>query len=235
MKINSTILFFVIILLLISCKKGKETDNESNCIEINHGTISFTPQELLIQPYGVHDSLVFINETLNTLVSYKCTDQVTAYQIVSENEPDSFGKIKCLGNYYETEYSITKFYNSTKKFIYFSETVPYPFDTIYKENGIHIGLGLPGDTIYPFDGYFAFQKDTLYNYPYLPVANICEFYDTINIGNKLYHHVYLLEGSHLPVGFEKIIKIFYSISDGILRFSTNKDNVWSLKQKFILH
>ena len=235
MKINSTVFYFAMILLFIGCKKHKETDNESNCIEINHGTISFTPQELLILPYHLHDSLVFINETLNTLATYTCTEQVTAFQTASENEPDSLGNIKCLGNYYKTEYAVTRFYNSTKKFIWFNETVAYPFGTIYKENGIHIGVGLPGDTIYPFDGYFAFRKDTLFNYPNFPVSNIDDFYDTLTIGNIVYHHVYLLEGAHLPAGFEKIIKIYYSISDGILRFSSNKGNVWSLKQKFMKH
>lgn len=235
MKIYSSVLVITAILLLSSCKKHNETNNGTNCVESYLGTIVLTPQELLIQPYGVNDSLVFINEHLNTLISYTCTDQVQAYQNVSENKPDSLGYIGCLGNYYKAEYSMTKFYNSTRKFIFIHESTPIPFNSMYTENGIQIGIGIPGDTIYAFDGFYAFHQDTLFNYPQWPAAQIDQFYDTITITNKLYHNVYLLEGGQLPIGSERIIKVYYSISDGILRFETNRNNVWSLQQKFILH
>jgi len=83
--------------------------------------------------------------------------------------------------------------------------------------------------------FMLFVRDTLFTYPHWPAAQVDQFYDTITIANKVYSNVYLLEGAHLPIGSERIIKILYSVSDGILRFSTNRDNVWSLQQKFILH
>jgi len=231
MKVYFPVLIITVVLLLTGCKKH----NESGCVETNHGTTSLTPQELLIQPYGVHDSLVFFNESLNSKISYCCTNQSTSYQTVSENQPDSQGHIACLGNYFKKEVSATQFYISTKKFIVFFEYAPDLLDTMYIENGLQIGIGIPGDTIYPFDGFYAFRQDTLFTYPRWPAAQVDQFYDTITIANKVYSNVYLLEGAHLPIGSERIIKILYSVSDGILRFSTNRDNVWSLQQKFILH
>ena len=218
------------LLMLAGCKKH----HESNCVEIDHGTVSFTPQERLIQPYRVHDSLVFINERLNIRVTYSCTFHTSAYQVASENAPDAQGNIECLGNYYRVEYSLTKFYEMPKKFIFLSAVTSYPFDTMYKENRFQVGIGFPGDSIYPFDGFYGFREDSLFYYPHFPYAKIDQFYDTITIGRKLYHKVYLLEGTHLPANYEQIIKIFYSVSEGILGFSTNKFNAWTLQQKFIL-
>ena len=216
--------------LLSGCKKH----HENNCVETDHGTIGFTPQERLVQPYGLHDSLVFINKSRNTLVSYSCTFHPSGYTVASEHEPDSLGNIPCLGNYYRIESLLTNFSNPPKKFIFLSAYASNPFDTMYKENRFQIGLGLPGDSIYPFDGFYAFRQDSLYNYPYCPYAKIDRFYDTITIGNRLYHKVYLLEGAHLPLDHEKVIKLYYSTADGILGFSTNRDHAWSLQQKFTL-
>ena len=103
MKVYFPVLIITVVLLLTGCKKH----NESGCVETNHGTTSLTPQELLIQPYGVHDSLVFFNESLNSKISYCCTNQSVSYQTLSENQPDNQGHIACLGNYFKKEVSAT--------------------------------------------------------------------------------------------------------------------------------
>jgi len=56
-------------------------------------------------------------------------------------------------------------------------------------------------------------------------------YDTITIGNSVHHKVYLLKGFDNYVGPEEgITHILYSFSEGILKLSSNKNNVWILQK-----
>jgi len=66
MKIQIKLIFLLIPFLLIGCKKHGSSDSDNiepspDCKEKNIGTMSLTPQERLIQPYRLNDSLVFIN------------------------------------------------------------------------------------------------------------------------------------------------------------------------------
>lgn len=226
--------FFIIstILILIGCKKH----SESGCVEINQGTIRLTQEERLIQPYRVHDSLVFYNETLNNTVTYTCSIQASSYQTISEKDPDNAGYSGCLGNYYKTELYATQF-NPTdpKKVIVIFEGTKNPYDSNYNENALSIGIRIPIDSIRGFAGFYSFRKDTLFNQKNPVQGHIVQFYDTLTIANIVYLNVYLLAGENGNQNYETINKIFYSISDGILSFSTNRNNVWVLQQKFLLH
>jgi len=231
--IRKYLLFLIIPSFLIPCGCKKSTD--PGCVETNMGKISFTPQEKLIQPYRLGDSLVFFNAVQNKLATFTCTDQAFFYQNISENDPDNPWYPGCLGNYYTTEASYTKFYNSFKKTIQIWMTTGNPLDTTLRENSIRFIISVQGDSIHPFDGLYAFRADSLFNYPHFPAAHIEMYYDTINISGRLYHKVYLLKGSSAPNNIEKITQMYYSVSDGILQFSTNEGKLWSLKEKFILH
>jgi len=203
-------LIITVVLLLTGCKKH----NESGCVETNHGTTSLTPQELLIQPYGVHDSLVFFNESLNSTISYCCTNQSVSYQTLSENQPDSQGHIACLGNYFKKEVSATQFYISTKKFIVFFEYAPDLLDTLYKENGLQIESVFRAIQ-YPFDGFYAFRQDTLFTYPHWPAARLISFmtpllyqirYITMFICWK--EHIYPLDRKELLKFFIRYLMVY---------------------------
>lgn len=231
MKPATFLLFTIVIILSGGCKKRDGND----CVEVNRGKISFSERGKLIIPYALYDSLVFFNKKMHSFITYSCMAQASAYEIVSENHSNSQGNIECLGNYFEKEYSITRFNNATGKFIILWETTPDPFDSLYKENGLQIGLCFSNDSIFPFEGFYAFKKDTIFNYPNCPFAKVETYFDTLTIENKLYQQVYLLKGGSGPNNTETIVEIYYSISEGIIQFVTNRNNVWSLQKKFIIH
>lgn len=227
MEKNFTFMFLATMLFVIGCKK----DDESECVETFQGMVSLTPDERLLQPYKVNDTLVFFNSTLNSSITFTCNTQSSYAQTISENDPHNQGYAGCLGNYYKTEMYVTRFYQSLEQWINIWAYTRNPYDASQQEIGVQIGLAIPGDSIYPFDGYYAFRPDTLFNYPSNPTAHIVEFYPTISIGGKMYSNVYLLEGSHLFDNTERIVRISYSIKDGFLTFSTNRNREWILQKK----
>jgi hypothetical protein len=230
MKPIKLLILCTLVLVVIGCKKH----DENQCVEINQGSLNLSPQEKLIHPYGIDDSLVFMNEKDQSLLSYTCTAQSSGYYVQSENQPNSQGITECLGNYYFQEYAITRFGSYPDKFINIQLIAPSLFDSRHKENGLQIGIGIPGKTIYPFDGMFAFKTDTLFTYPAFPYSNVEGFYDTLTIGDNLYRKVYLLKGLSGSGNMEKIIKIYYSVTDGILKLITNEDNNWVLLKRYTL-
>jgi len=220
--------------LLMGCKK--HSDSGSECIETLKGTISLTPEEKLIQPYGINDSLVFVNDVLKDTVSFTCTIQASYYQNQSENPPDLQGNIACLGNYYKVEWNKTQFNKMTTKGIYLVETLPSPFDTTHPDMRLQFSICIPGGEIAPFDGIYGFRQDTLFTDPHYSLfASIKQYYDTLTIREKHYSKVNLLKGAGGPPGDEKITEVWYSVSDGIIRFSTNYNKVWDLKERVIGH
>ena len=151
------------------------------------------------------------------------------YFIQSENKPDSNCNIACLGNYYKTEAYITQFNDRPTNWIRIQINKSNPYDSTIKENGLIIYLSIPWDSVYMFEGQYAFNEDSLFSYPYLPGPYVVQVYDTISIDGQLYHKVYLLKGfQHLFLP-ERITQVLYSTSFGILSFSTNKNNVWHIK------
>ena len=232
---NSRILFFLMcsITLLTACKKHSD---DGGCNDNLLGTKSLTLEEKLIHPYGMNDSLVFLNDSLQDQISFSCTEYQSLFGCRDSKhyfEPWYKG---CFGDYYKVEYVETYFNQRSLDQISLVELAPDPYDTLYTKNGLDIEIRFtgPSDIDY-FQGRYAFNKDTLFNYPYCNYARIDSFYDKITISNKLYHKVYLLEGSLNSQGGEVFNKVYYSVSDGILRFSTNRGNVWDLKEKFIRH
>ena len=219
-------------LVLLACKKHEEP----NCYENNKGNISLTPGEKLIHPYGMNDSLVFFNKVSNNRISFCCNNQFYINNTISENDPDNPKYSGCLGNYIKTESYYTQFRQSIDQLISIGVCTKNPFDSNYNENHFHIHLFIPDDSIMGFEGLYSFRQDTIFNFP--PIASsvhVDMFYDTITILNNLYHKVYKLEGFHLSNNSERITNILYSLSDGIIRFSTTKNNVWDLEARKILH
>ena len=138
----------------------------------------------------------------------------------------------CLDNYYQVEMYSTKFdgsnHNTHLSFFAYAKN---PFDTIITENVLSIGIIIPLDSIYSFCGFYCFKEDTLLNYPNVIVGGYIEdFYDSIAINGRIYHNIYRLIGEFANPQYEKIDEILYSISEGIIEFTTNKGNVWYLKK-----
>src|SRR5512138_1606955 len=99
------ILPFLILLVLAGCKK----DQDQGCAENLLATIVFTPEERAIIPYAPGDSLSFHNDSLNSLVTFACNDQVSYFLNYSKNHPGEPYYSGCLGDYYKTELWITHF------------------------------------------------------------------------------------------------------------------------------
>ncbi len=232
MKNYQRLLIISTTLICIGCCKK---DSEPGCPENYLGGISFSQNEKIVPQYEINDSLEFINETSNNSILYTFKFQVSDYFTQSENKPDSNGNIACLGNYYKTEVYITQFNDYPTNWIRIQISKPSPYDTTYKVNGLVISLSIPGDSIYMFEGQYAFNEDSIFSYPHLPGPYVAQVYDTITIAGQFYHKVYLLKGfQHLFVP-ERITQVLYSTSYGILSFSTNKNNVWLIKNGRILH
>ena len=81
MKSYLTLFLICSLILLMGCKKH----SDSGCNENLLGTITLTPEERLIQPYGLHDSLVFYNDSLNNQVTLTCRESVSQFTRYGEN------------------------------------------------------------------------------------------------------------------------------------------------------
>ena len=234
MKFRLPLFLICSFVLLMGCKK--HSDSGSECVETLKGTISLTPEEKLIHPYGLNDSLVFVNDGLKDTVSFTCTIQASYFQNQSENSPDLQGNIACLGNYYNIEQCVTRFNMTSTKDIYIMECGSSPLYSIYPDKQIHFSIRIPWGEIAPFDGVYGFLQDTLFTDPnHSAYASIGQYYDTLTIREKSYSKVYLLKGPQGPYGMDKITQVWYSVSDGIIRFSTKYGMVWELKERVIGH
>jgi len=231
MKSNVIIAVLVVtILVATGCKKKQEP----GCIEIKQGTMSLSPEEKAIHPYRKGDSIVFYNQQMDSLLSFTCLEQSSFYFTYSEHDPYNPAFTGCLGHYYETERYSTSFNPTDKrKRISFTEFGINPFESINKEKVLVIHLSVPEYSVHSFHGNYWFRKDTLLNNPCCPNANgyIKKFYPAMVIGNQEYSKVYLLMGAKEADSYEYIREILYSIKEGILSFSTNKNNVWQLQKK----
>jgi hypothetical protein len=218
--------------MCIGCCKE---DSEQGCIENYLGQFSLSQNEKIVPQYNINDSIEFTKESDNSRVIYTCKFQVSDYFTHSDNEPDSNGNITCLGNYYKTEAYLTQFNDRPTNWIRIQINKASPYDTALKVNGIRIFISIPGDSVYMFEGEYSFTADSLFSYPNLLGASVAGVYDTITIDGQLYHKVFLLKGNqHLFIP-ERITDVLYSTSYGILSFSTNKNNVWHIKNETILH
>jgi hypothetical protein len=229
-KTNNLLITITTFLLLIGCSKSPDPD--PGCVENLMGTIRLTEKEKSIHPYNIGDTIVFYNDSLNSLITYTCTEQPSTFHPLSENSPGSSGYNGCLGNYYNSEIFATLFnsnlLNTRSRISIFAQT-KNPFDTIYNINLLNISIKIPVDSIYPFSGFYCFSEDTLFNYPLIVRGYVEDFYDTIMLDGKIHQNIYLLAGEKGMPQYERINKILFSISEGIIRFSTNRNNVWNLR------
>jgi|GEM_PF-3110172 hypothetical protein len=225
---------FLLSILFYGCKKNSET----NCIENYNGLITISPKEKLIHPYGLHDSLIFQDNTFTNKLTFICDKQDTWFDIATKSQWDEHHHIICLGEYYKTEVYTTSFYqkNANVYGFYISEYAKNPFDSIQGKSILSIVIDLHIDTIQSFVGYYKFAADTLFTYtiPVFP-SYIEYFYDTLIVSGKTYFKVYSLVGGIGTSREERIIKVLYSVSDGIIKFSTNQNRYWELKEKYIIH
>ena len=220
------ILFPILILLCFAaCKKHEE---ESTCVEHFMGNINLTDQERLINPYHLKDSLVFFNKEINNRISYVCDSEGSYYSTASENDPGKPGYKGCLGNYYNTE-NFHTWFGRPNSGISIQENSGDPFDSLYMNRYMVIYIGIPGDSIWGSDCELGFRQDTIFTVH--TGYGVNHFYDTITIHNTLYQKVYKLEGFHGPNGIDRIIFLYYSLNDGILRFETKTGLVWELEYK----
>ena len=226
MKTRLILLIFLIV-IVSGCKK----ETENGCVETYLGEINLSQNEKQIIPYQLDDSLVFINESNNNVLLYKCTFKVSNYYTDSENIPDTSGNLPCLGNYYKKETYITQFNEQPSFWIRIYISKPSQFDTLDNVDGLRIALSIPGDSIALFDGEYAFNADSIFTYPHLAGPYVANFYDTVSINGKIFHNVYNLIGYRTHADSEYLSQLLYSISDGIIRFTSNKNKSWSLEFK----
>jgi hypothetical protein len=221
-------------ILCWGCKKTTET----NCIENYNGEIMISPKDKLIHPYGLRDSLIFQDNTFKNKLIFICDTQPTWFDIATQSQWDEHHHYKCLGQYYKTEVYNTDFYQKNANIygFYITEYAKNPFDSLQGKNILSIVIDIHIDTIQSFIGYYKFAADTLftYNIPVFP-SYIEQFYDTITVSGKTYFKVYSLVGGIGTSREERIIKILYSVSDGIIKFSTNQNRFWELREKYIIH
>lgn len=234
MKPLYSLIFLFIILILSCCKKN--SGSITTCTENYQGKITLTSQEKLIQPYGINDSLVFINEIDSSVVAYKCKFHVPNLFTLSENSPYDIGYTGCLGNYSGIEYYLVQFNDQQTPWLRIQLAPPNPYDTTNHNATMRLTLSIRGDSTLLFDGLFGISSDTIFN-AHWPLSTVSAFYDTMIIAGITYKKVYLLEcSSHVPAQwYDRITKVYYTISDGIIMFTTKKGKIWRISEKFILH
>lgn len=228
------ILFALILLSVftISCKKKEAS--ATDCIEHELGKNVLSDQDLSINPYKTNDSLIFINEKINSSYVFICDSRLSDHSVYSENTYYNGGQSQCKGNYNMIETNYTTFHMSDNQEIFVTINSENPLSTGHKNKGIFFLVGLPVDSIEGFSGYYLFNNDSLMSDPHIPGVQVEQFFDTLTISGKQYKKVYKLSGYGSPyMDHEKISTIYYSVMNGILRFSTTKNNVWDLEAKKI--
>jgi hypothetical protein len=215
-KTGSLIKYFcsaVLLISVISC---------TDCKSISYPSLTFNPSDLNLIPYQGDEQLLF-TDSLNDSIPYRGD-----------------------GRYLHQEHIYLPNKCTNDGIDYFSQTAGCSFSDTSKRSYIDLYLGLYYDNdfksvkkrfrIYlrvPFDknikGFteiYDFTGDSI-----LP-ATYVSFAKNLQIASLTFTSVYILQSSISKVEDEYILFVYYTISEGIVAFETNKKHLWVMDNNY---
>jgi len=218
MKKNCFLLFSLIVSFFwfSSCHKCQEAQLPSQ---------TFSQQELNVNPYFATETLVFkdFNGDSIEFVGVKRTTFQTKY---FSNDPngDEVMKDNCFGDYYYSENNSTVFQNpSNERHFELDLCFSNEFQTGTLEKQIIFNINNLNPTVYYYLETFCITTDSIFNSPSSPYNKVLAYYNSYQIGNKLFTKVYKL-------GCKSGNYLFYTMKDGLVGFLTDKYILYSLQK-----
>jgi hypothetical protein len=225
---KKSILFFLILLYIIlidnSCQK--------KCEKENIGNVTFTSNDLKIEPYTGNETLMFLDSLKDTIIyvpeiglqASGKYDYMSGY--TSQNPNDNN---QCTGNYYYSEVTGTHF--SGKDPSNFGIWFDLRFSgSLFNKNLkkiIDIVVGYKDYNDWFFDQTYYFDGLNLQQ-PTEPNNSSLSFKDSLKIGPKKFHSVYILKQIQDPYKLANLQYVYYTIKEGIVGFKTKDGHTWYL-------
>jgi hypothetical protein len=223
---NFLLISVVIGLLIVLCTSCYK------CAQNQTANLSFTPNDLRINPYTGFETLIFKNLYGDSIVfshGKRETEQYTQYQYDYETAKlDHHG---CQGDYFTAQKNWTVFQTNSVENGSNLDINLYFIYTLYNPaSGKMINLFFfHGKDNSGFDGDFLFDNDTLYNYN-INHDSIVAYHNVLTLGPKQYTNVYELychNGD--PRNQEWFSIAYYSMKTGFCGFRSNFGAVWYLE------
>jgi hypothetical protein len=221
-----TILILITILLvtLIGCHKKYE------CNQHFLADLSFTDEELAINPYSGNEVLKYTSEDgalIEFPVGSRTIKRSTTYEIDFETARIDFDG--CQGDFYYSEGDLLYKYDTIKKtFFTIMLVFLYQIEHPTNEKGIDIFFTFYDNNHLNFDGHYNFNTDTIYN-RIGSRDSVINYHSQFILGGNTFFKVYELSGHHLDTKDTAWIStIYYSVTDGLLGFKSSYGKQWIL-------
>lgn len=207
----------LILLSFSNCKK---------CEENKLATLTFTTEELSIDPYSGNERLTFKSLSDDSIVFPQ------GHRNAEIIEPSKFpaGDNSCRGDYVSEDLNWLQKYNNEARLdikLFFD----YSFDngTSEKEFELYFYSQL---NIAGFDAFYYFNANSISTIN-SSNGSITGYYQSIDLGPKSFQYVYELScPNNDPNHKEGFSSAYYSIKEGLVGFKTNKGKLWYLDNIF---
>lgn len=199
----------------------------NKCEQHQSGNLTLTPDDLTINPYTGNELIIFKNLNGDSAVfgqGSRIKTIETQYQYAAgENNG-------CRGDYVELESNSTTF-KSINTLWRFSIMLSFEYHFSDNSSSRFISFRMSSDQTQNYHGYsdrdLKYDVDTLYNRIYL-TDTAYQFHRTLTLGQKSFNNVYEIKLIGSPVSDELATCLYYSITEGIVGFITNRDENWYL-------
>jgi hypothetical protein len=195
-----------------------------HCHDTQLSSLSFTQDDLAINPYKDTDIFFFISSTHDTLRFL--AERSTVNTLVQQNNtgPDLTITDNCRGEWYNTQVDFTGGFINSANLISIALGLPNLISGSPNVKTIAFSCWNYDQAVARFEGRFRFDKDTIMTLTGATKAGFVEGYlDSLTLGPNTYAHVYKL---HIDQAYytgtaylDWVERIYYSISEGLVGYS----------------
>jgi hypothetical protein len=198
----------------------------NKCTEKQSGSYKFTDRELQIIPYSGPETLIFLNLSGDTM-HFQAGERVSSMIQDYPNRED-----ECKGNYYLLENNTIDISSGNNSWL-FSLTLyvtPTPTSDVYSKI-IEFEASVPAQRKTTLsDAFLLFEQDSIMRYQSASGPELI-FHDSLTIGSKIFTNVYEINLiREYNNSTDWVDKIYYTISQGIVGFSTHRSELWYFKE-----
>jgi hypothetical protein len=212
--INLVVISIIGVVLLCRCER---------CVMEELPSQNFTDEELQMVPYLKGDTLLFWCEETNKTSKYRVIDKISAYEKFSRGNPHDKYSSYCTGDWYYSQYMNTSFDIQNCGI---ELNISNSFEAHNISKNLSIYFSIPNDTLMlRFSGIYKIGPDTI-----MTGTNIVSSYhDSLTLNGIRFTNVYELLGMVWSTQQDYLKTAFYTLDQGLVGFSTNTGNIWSLK------
>jgi hypothetical protein len=195
----------------------------NGCHEYQSGKYNFTREELQINPYNGHEVVIFQNLS-NDSLHFSAGERTSEIIRIYPNQED-----ECKNNYHVLEVNKIVLSSNSNSWQFSISLAPIPTMTInLYDKSIGFDVSIPGQSKKTqSSAALMFEHDTITGY-YENYSNL-GFHPSLTLGSKSFIDVYEIELFRSDMTVEKWVnKIYYTIKQGIVGFSTDQNELWYL-------